>query len=70
MFGPVPKVAWETSVAADRKNRITLGMNCLLLQVHGKNVLVDTGMGSKENGIDKDSLGVVSNRLLKNLKGM
>ena len=70
MFGPVPKVAWETSVATDRKNRITLGMNCLLLQVHGKNVLVDTGMGSKENGIDKDSLGVVSNRLLKDLKGM
>ena len=67
MFGQVPKVAWESSVVTDRKNRMTLGLNCLLLQVAGQNVLVDTGTGSKE--IDQD-LGLVPSRLLKGLKGV
>ena len=70
MFGPVPKVAWESSVATDRKNRMTLGLNCLLLQVCGQNVLVDTGIGSKEIDNDKESLGLVPSRLLKGLKAM
>ena len=39
VFGQVPKVAWENSVTTDRKNRITLGLNCLLLQVSGKTFL-------------------------------
>jgi len=67
MFGQVPKVAWESSVVTDRKNRMTLGLNCLLLQVAGQNVLVDTGTGSKE--IDQD-FGLVPSRLLKGLKGV
>jgi glyoxylase-like metal-dependent hydrolase (beta-lactamase superfamily II) len=68
VFGQVPKVAWENSVTTDRKNRITLGLNCLLLQVCGKNVLVDTGVGTKENDKDKENLGLVPSRLLKGLK--
>ena len=68
MFGQVPKVTWENNVATDRKNRITLGLNCLLLQVCGRNVLVDTGVGSKDSGDDKESLGLVPSRLLKGLK--
>ena len=70
MFGPVPKVAWESSVVTDRKNRMTLGLNCLLLQVSGRNVLVDTGVGSKEIDHDKESLGLVPSRLLKGLKAV
>jgi glyoxylase-like metal-dependent hydrolase (beta-lactamase superfamily II) len=70
VFGQVPKVAWENSVTTDRKNRITLGLNCLLLQVGGKNVLVDTGVGPKENDKDKENLGLVPSRLLKGLKGV
>jgi glyoxylase-like metal-dependent hydrolase (beta-lactamase superfamily II) len=68
MFGQVPKVAWESSVVTDRKNRMTLGLNCLLLQVSGQNVLVDTGIGSKEVDQDKENLGLVPSRLLKGLK--
>jgi glyoxylase-like metal-dependent hydrolase (beta-lactamase superfamily II) len=68
VFGQVPKVAWENNVVTDRKNRITLGLNCLLLQVGGRNVLVDTGVGSKENDGDKENLGLVPSRLLKGLK--
>ena len=48
VFGQVPKVAWENSVSTDRKNRITMGLNCMLLQVCGKNVLVDVGVGPKD----------------------
>lgn len=70
VFGQVPKVAWESSVVTDRKNRIALGLNCLLLQVSGKNVLVDTGVGPKENETDKETLGLVPSRLLKGLKGV
>ncbi len=70
VFGQVPKVAWESNVVTDRKNRISLGLNCLLLQVCGKNVLVDTGVGPKENEKDKETLGLVPSRLLKGLKGM
>jgi len=70
MFGQVPKVNWEGNVVTDRKNRMTLGLNCLLLQVSGQNVLVDTGIGSKEGDTDKENLGLVPSRLLKGLKGM
>jgi hypothetical protein len=38
VFGSVPKVNWEGNVPTDRKNRITLGLNCLLLQACGKAV--------------------------------
>jgi glyoxylase-like metal-dependent hydrolase (beta-lactamase superfamily II) len=70
LFGPVPKVDWETAVATDRRNRVTLGLNCLLLQAGGKNVLVDTGVGSKDNNGDRDSLGLVPSRLVKGLKNL
>ncbi|HLF03808.1 MAG TPA: MBL fold metallo-hydrolase [Dehalococcoidia bacterium] len=70
LFGPVPKVDWETTVVTDRRNRVTLGLNCLLLQVGGKNVLVDTGVGSKDNDKDRETLGLVPSRLLKGLKGV
>ncbi len=68
VFGQVPKAVWENSVTTDRKNRITLGLNCLLLQVGGKNVLVDTGVGSKDNDKDKENLGLVPSRMFKGLK--
>jgi hypothetical protein len=38
VFGAVPKADWERTMLADRKNRITLGLNCLLLQAGGKAV--------------------------------
>lgn len=49
MFGVVPKVLWERCCAADELNRIPLSLTCLLIQAHGKNILVDTGLGSKED---------------------
>jgi glyoxylase-like metal-dependent hydrolase (beta-lactamase superfamily II) len=50
MFGVVPKVLWERCCAADEANRIPLSLTCLLIRANGKNILVDTGLGSKEDG--------------------
>ena len=47
MFGVVPRVLWERCCPADDKNRIRLAVNCLLIRAHGKNILVDTGLGDK-----------------------
>ena len=49
MFGVVPKTLWERRLAADGKNRIPLGMRCLLVEHDDGLVLIDTGLGNKEN---------------------
>jgi glyoxylase-like metal-dependent hydrolase (beta-lactamase superfamily II) len=49
MFGVVPKVLWEKCCQPDDQNRIQLGLNCLLIRTGRKNVLIDTGMGDKED---------------------
>ncbi len=46
-FGVVPKVLWERRVQADEKNRITAGLNSLLIRTGEKNILIETGIGSK-----------------------
>ncbi len=48
-FGVVPKVLWERRVQADEKNRITTGLNSLLIRTGSKNVLIETGIGNKLN---------------------
>src|SRR5579872_4343276 len=47
MIGVVPKVLWEKRTPADDRNRIRLAANSLLLRVGGKNILVETGNGTK-----------------------
>jgi glyoxylase-like metal-dependent hydrolase (beta-lactamase superfamily II) len=49
MFGVVPKTLWERKIPADAKNRIPLGMRCLLIEHSDGLVLVDTGAGDKES---------------------
>ena len=70
LFGQIPKTEWEDQVNTDRKNRITLGLNCLLLQTGGKNILIDTGTGSKDTDGLKDTYGLVPSRLIKSLKNL
>lgn len=48
MFGVVPKPLWERRIAADDRNRIQLGMRCLLIEHDAGLILVDTGAGNKE----------------------
>ena len=49
MFGVVPKMLWERCCQPDDQNRISLGLNCLLIRAGRKNILVDTGLGDKED---------------------
>ena len=49
MFGVVPKQMWQHKNAPDENNMCTWAMRCLLIQTEGRNILVDTGMGDKQD---------------------
>src|SRR5438477_8178474 len=49
MFGVVPKPLWSRRIEPDERNRIQLGMRCLLIEHESGLVLIDTGAGNKEN---------------------
>ena len=49
MFGVVPRVLWERKKPADEQNRIQMGTNVMLLKGEGRNILVDTGLGDKND---------------------
>lgn len=68
IFGPVPKVLWERLTPSDRQNRIHMGLNCLLVQTGSMNVLIDTGVGTKESQRIKDIYGLTTSKLLRNLR--
>jgi glyoxylase-like metal-dependent hydrolase (beta-lactamase superfamily II) len=49
MFGVVPKPLWARRLAPDERNRIPMGMRCLLIEHEAGPVLIDTGAGNKED---------------------
>ncbi len=58
MFGVVPKPLWERRIHADERNRIQLGLRCLLIEHPEKLVLIETGAGNKENEKFHDIYGL------------
>ncbi len=58
MFGIVPRLLWETSNPPDEQNRIKMTTNCLLVTDGATNIIIETGMGSKEVGKFRDIYGV------------
>lgn len=52
MFGVVPKTLWSQRVSSDGLNRIELCCRILVIEGHGRRVLLDTGCGRKWS--DKD----------------
>jgi glyoxylase-like metal-dependent hydrolase (beta-lactamase superfamily II) len=58
MFGVVPKPLWEKRIAPDARNRIPLALRCLLVEAPQALVLVDTGIGNKEDEKFRDIFGV------------
>jgi len=58
MFGVVPKPLWEKRIPADARNRIQLGMRCLLVEHEIGPILIDTGAGNKEPEKFYDVYGV------------
>ncbi len=49
MFGVVPKSLWQKTNPADDKNLIELGMRSLLIEDGKKLILVDCGLGNKQD---------------------
>jgi len=47
MFGVVPKPLWEKKSPPDSRNRIRLAANSLLVRAANKNILIETGNGTK-----------------------
>ena len=58
MFGVVPRTLWSRRTVADERNRIQLAMRCLLIETPSATVLVDTGLGNKEDARFLDIYGV------------
>ncbi|MBI4467343.1 MAG: MBL fold metallo-hydrolase [Acidobacteria bacterium] len=58
MFGVVPKVLWQKRLAADDRNRVTLGLNCLLIRSAKHTLVVETGTGDKGDAKWNDIYGI------------
>ncbi|HPQ07888.1 MAG TPA: MBL fold metallo-hydrolase [Bacteroidia bacterium] len=49
MFGVVPKSIWNKINPADENNMCTWSMRCLLVKTNNRLILIDTGIGNKQN---------------------
>ena len=49
MFGVVPKSIWNKTNPADANNMIDIAARCLLVEEGERRILIDTGMGDKQN---------------------
>ncbi len=49
MFGVVPRQLWQRLNPPDNNNMCTWAMRCLLIQTGDKNIVVDTGLGDKQD---------------------
>ncbi len=46
MFGVVPKALWSKKYAVNENNQIVLRTDPLLIQIEGKNILIESGIGN------------------------
>jgi hypothetical protein len=49
MFGVVPKSIWNRSNPADENNMCSWAMRCLLIEDGDRLILIDNGMGDKQD---------------------
>ncbi len=49
MFGVVPKVMWQKQYPADENNLCNWSMRCLLVVTDNKRILIDCGIGDKQD---------------------
>ena len=49
MFGVVPKSIWNKLNPADENNMCSWSLRCLLIEDEGKLILIDNGMGNKQD---------------------
>jgi glyoxylase-like metal-dependent hydrolase (beta-lactamase superfamily II) len=58
MFGVVPRPLWEKKSPPDDRNRIRLAANSLLVRTQNKNILIETGNGTKWTAKLRDIYGI------------
>jgi glyoxylase-like metal-dependent hydrolase (beta-lactamase superfamily II) len=68
IFGQLARTQWEQFVKPDRRNRIRLGLNAVLVRTPDLNVLIDTGAGNKRIVELKADYSLNGNKLSKGLK--
>ncbi len=49
MFGVVPKKLWAKQLPPDENNLCTWALRCLLVEIDGRLILIDTGLGAKQD---------------------
>ncbi|MBL7962233.1 MAG: MBL fold metallo-hydrolase [Flavobacteriales bacterium] len=49
MFGVVPRMLWSKQHPPDEKNLCTWAMRCLLVETGGRLILIDNGLGDKQD---------------------
>jgi len=49
MFGVVPKSVWSRTNPADENNLCSWSMRCLLVEIDKRLILIDNGLGDKQN---------------------
>ena len=58
MFGVVPRPLWEKKKPADARNRIAMTTNCLLVERGDDLLLIDSGIGDKNDARFRDLFGM------------
>jgi glyoxylase-like metal-dependent hydrolase (beta-lactamase superfamily II) len=64
LFGLIPKVLWEQVAKPDELNRVAFQMRCLLVETDKQRILVDTGLGDKLSGKEREQNNLVGERRL------
>ena len=70
VFGQIPKVKWEQWIKPDRRNRVKLSLNSLVIKTPQSNILIDTGAGTKRTDLLKEQYGLNGNKLLRGIRSL
>src|ERR1700750_3130934 len=68
MFGVVPRSLWQKANPPDEQNLCTWAMRCLLVEDKDRRMLIDTGMGSKQDAKFFGHYHPTGDSLLSNLR--
>jgi glyoxylase-like metal-dependent hydrolase (beta-lactamase superfamily II) len=55
-FGVVPKTLWNPLIPCDELNRIPAALNCYLLEIGGRRVLIETGIGERHDAKTRERI--------------
>ena len=70
VFGQIPKTKWERFIKPDRRNRVKLSLNSLVIKTPQSNILIDTGAGTKRTDLLKEQYGLNGNKLLRGIRSL